>query len=130
MPPQLTVTLRPFSLVAVPIVAVACTTALTVGELAGGVTRNVAVIAWPGWTVPKVVRLVAASRQPCGSWTASRTPCSVWFPPAVSVTCAVKAFPGVTADGAVNATCRAPGVAVTANDPRSGRFASAEESPT
>jgi len=40
-----TVTVTPFSRDAVPIVAVACTTALTFGESAAGVTRYVAVIA-------------------------------------------------------------------------------------
>ena len=42
----------------------------------------------------------------------------------------MKDLPAVTVDGAVTTTCRAPGVAVTANAPRRGRFASAEESPT
>ena len=40
-----TVTVTPFSRDAVPMVAVACTTALTLGESAGGVTVKLAVIA-------------------------------------------------------------------------------------
>ena len=41
----------PFSRNAVPMLAVAWTTALTAGEFPGGVTRNVAATARPGRTV-------------------------------------------------------------------------------
>ena len=123
-------TLTPFSREAVPIVAVACTTSLAFTASAGGVTVNVAVAARAGVTVPNTVGPSACAVQLCGSCSASRTPCSTWFPPEPRVTVTRAGWPAVTDDGALTLACRSPGVAGTANEPRSGRFASAEESPT
>jgi len=86
--------------------------------------------AWPGVTEPNTAGPAGTARQPCGSCSARRTPCSVALPAAVSVTRTAAALPGCTAEGALTVTWRAPGVAGMLKEPRSGRSASAEESPT
>jgi len=63
----------PASRVMSPIVAVACTTALALGALLGGVTWKVAVGAVPGATEVNSVGPAATAVQPCGSCSASWT---------------------------------------------------------
>src|ERR1700761_3927702 len=125
-----TVTLTPASRVSdPPRSAVACTTWPVLGAYDGGVTVNVATGAWPGRTTPSAAEDGRAV-QPCGTCSVIRGLSSVWSPAAVSVTVTGNGLPAVTVDGALTETCRAPGVDVPVTPPRSGRPASAEESPT
>ena len=89
-----------------------------------------ATTARPGRTVPNTAGPAGVTVHPCGSCSASLTPCRVWLPPADSVTRTTDAWPACTTLGEVTTTWRAPGVDVIRNALRSGRFASAEESPT
>ena len=108
----------------------ACTTEFVDGAQLGGVTLNVAATACRGFTWPNTFCPPRLTLHPCGSWSARRTSWSVSLPPAVSFTVTLDGWPGVIVLGALTTTCRAPGVSVIRNASRSGRSASAEESPT
>ncbi len=107
----------------------ACTTELVDGAQLGGVTVNVTATARPAFTRRNTFWPPLLALHPCGSWRARRTSWSVSSPAPVSVTVTLDGWPGVIVLGALTITCRAPGVAVTWNAPRSGRLASADESP-
>jgi len=91
---------------------------------------NVEVGASDGGTGPKTIGPTGLTIQPWGTWSASRTPCNVSVPEAVSLTRTRATRPGRMVEGARTTTWRAAGVLAIVNAPRSGRPASAEESPT